>query len=70
MPHLLTVFRIDEDKNYDVDVAILQALLKGMITSQAEHAHIRPFLNLETEDSNSHFQAEGNWIMLMMVLDN
>lgn len=33
MPHLLTVFRIDEDKNYDVDVAILQALLKGMITS-------------------------------------
>ncbi|XP_039539523.1 transient receptor potential cation channel subfamily M member 2 isoform X2 [Pimephales promelas] len=29
MPHLLTVFRIDEDKNYDVDVAILQALLKA-----------------------------------------
>uniref|UniRef100_A0A672MJ60 Transient receptor potential cation channel, subfamily M, member 2 n=1 Tax=Sinocyclocheilus grahami TaxID=75366 RepID=A0A672MJ60_SINGR len=29
MPHLLTVFHIDEDKNYDVDVAILQALLKG-----------------------------------------
>ncbi|XP_073710850.1 transient receptor potential cation channel subfamily M member 2 isoform X2 [Misgurnus anguillicaudatus] len=29
MPHLLTVFRIDEEKNSDVDVAILQALLKA-----------------------------------------
>lgn len=29
MPQLLTVFRIDEEKNYDVDVAILQAFLKG-----------------------------------------
>ncbi|XP_051566552.1 transient receptor potential cation channel subfamily M member 2 [Myxocyprinus asiaticus] len=29
MPHLLTVFRIDEEKNCDVDVAILQALLKA-----------------------------------------
>lgn len=67
MPHLLTVFRIDEDKNYDVDVAILQALLKGMITFQTAHAHISPFLNLETKDLNSHFQAEGNWIMLLMV---
>ncbi|XP_041921258.1 transient receptor potential cation channel subfamily M member 2 [Alosa sapidissima] len=29
MPHLLTVFRMDEDKNSDVDVAILQAFLKA-----------------------------------------
>nr|XP_009303267.1 transient receptor potential cation channel subfamily M member 2 isoform X2 [Danio rerio]6DRK_A Chain A, Transient receptor potential cation channel, subfamily M, member 2 [Danio rerio]6DRK_B Chain B, Transient receptor potential cation channel, subfamily M, member 2 [Danio rerio]6DRK_C Chain C, Transient receptor potential cation channel, subfamily M, member 2 [Danio rerio]6DRK_D Chain D, Transient receptor potential cation channel, subfamily M, member 2 [Danio rerio] len=36
MPHLLTVFRIDEDKNYDVDVAILQALLKA--SRSDEHA--------------------------------
>ncbi|XP_016324834.1 transient receptor potential cation channel subfamily M member 2 [Sinocyclocheilus anshuiensis] len=36
MPHLLTVFHIDEDKNYDVDVAILQALLKA--SRSDEHA--------------------------------
>ncbi|XP_056127350.1 transient receptor potential cation channel subfamily M member 2 [Rhinichthys klamathensis goyatoka] len=36
MPRLLTVFRIDEDKNYDVDVAILQALLKA--SRSDEHA--------------------------------
>ncbi|XP_077071926.1 transient receptor potential cation channel subfamily M member 2 isoform X3 [Siphateles boraxobius] len=36
MPHLLTVFRIDEDKNCDVDVAILQALLKA--SRSDEHA--------------------------------
>lgn len=36
MSHLLTVFRIDEDKNYDVDVAILQALLKA--SRSDEHA--------------------------------
>ncbi|KAI7808565.1 putative transient receptor potential cation channel subfamily M member 2 [Triplophysa rosa] len=29
MAHLLTVFRFDEEKNSDVDVAILQALLKA-----------------------------------------
>lgn len=29
MPHLLTIFRISEDNHGDVDVAILQALLKG-----------------------------------------
>lgn len=29
MPHLLTVFRVCEDNHGDVDVAILQALLKG-----------------------------------------
>ncbi|XP_031442375.1 transient receptor potential cation channel subfamily M member 2 [Clupea harengus] len=29
MPHLLTVFSMDEDKNSDVDVAILQAFLKA-----------------------------------------
>lgn len=29
MPKLLTVFRIDEEKNCDVDVAILHAFLKG-----------------------------------------
>lgn len=29
MPHLLTVFRVSEGKHEDVDVAILQALLKS-----------------------------------------
>lgn len=29
MPHLLTVFRVSEESHGDVDVAILQALLKG-----------------------------------------
>lgn len=29
MSHLLTVFRVCEDNHADVDVAILQALLKG-----------------------------------------
>lgn len=29
MSHLLTVFRVSEDSHGDVDVAILQALLKG-----------------------------------------
>lgn len=29
MSHLLTVFRVSEDNHGDVDVAILQALLKG-----------------------------------------
>ena len=29
MPQLLTVFRMSEDNHDDVDVAILQALLKG-----------------------------------------
>ncbi|XP_041921280.1 transient receptor potential cation channel subfamily M member 2-like [Alosa sapidissima] len=29
MPHLLTVFHVDEDKNSDMDVAILQAYLKA-----------------------------------------
>ncbi|XP_072556390.1 transient receptor potential cation channel subfamily M member 2 isoform X3 [Paramormyrops kingsleyae] len=29
MPHLLTVFRLDEEKHIDLDVAILQALLKA-----------------------------------------
>uniref|UniRef100_A0A8C2GVL8 Transient receptor potential cation channel, subfamily M, member 2 n=1 Tax=Cyprinus carpio TaxID=7962 RepID=A0A8C2GVL8_CYPCA len=36
MSHLLTVFHIDEDKNSDVDVAILQALLK--VPKSDEHA--------------------------------
>ncbi|XP_048857884.1 transient receptor potential cation channel subfamily M member 2 isoform X2 [Brienomyrus brachyistius] len=31
-PHLLTVFRIDEEKHVDLDVAILQALLKASRT--------------------------------------
>lgn len=30
-PQLLTVFRTDEEKTNDVDVAILQAFLKGAI---------------------------------------
>lgn len=29
MSHLLTIFRVNEDTSGDVDVAILQALLKG-----------------------------------------
>lgn len=29
MSHLLTVFRVSEDYRGDLDVAILQALLKG-----------------------------------------
>lgn len=29
MTHLLSVFRVSEDNHGDVDVAILQALLKG-----------------------------------------
>ncbi|XP_072541667.1 transient receptor potential cation channel subfamily M member 2 [Salminus brasiliensis] len=33
MPQLLTVFRIDEDKNSDLDVAILQAFLKASRSS-------------------------------------
>lgn len=33
MRQLLTVFRIDEEKNNDVDVAILQAFLKGAVWS-------------------------------------
>ncbi|XP_042350815.1 transient receptor potential cation channel subfamily M member 2 [Plectropomus leopardus] len=33
IPHLLTVFRISEDNHGDVDVAILQALLKASKTS-------------------------------------
>lgn len=33
MAQLLTVFRIDEEENSDVDVAILQAFLKGAIWS-------------------------------------
>ncbi|KAF7658007.1 hypothetical protein LDENG_00019260 [Lucifuga dentata] len=35
MTHLLTVFRISEGKNEDVDVAILQALLKASSTSES-----------------------------------
>ncbi|KAK2839691.1 hypothetical protein Q5P01_013431 [Channa striata] len=35
MPHLLTVFRISEDSYCDVDVAILQALLKASRTSES-----------------------------------
>ncbi|KAM4609093.1 transient receptor potential cation channel subfamily M member 2 [Polymixia lowei] len=35
MPHLLTVFRISEDKHEDVDVAILQALLKASKNSES-----------------------------------
>ncbi|XP_078142127.1 transient receptor potential cation channel subfamily M member 2 [Centroberyx gerrardi] len=35
MPHLLTVFRISEDKHGDVDVAILQALLKASKNSES-----------------------------------
>ncbi|XP_067370897.1 transient receptor potential cation channel subfamily M member 2 isoform X3 [Channa argus] len=35
MPHLLTVFRISEDSHCDVDVAILQALLKASRTSES-----------------------------------
>uniref|UniRef100_A0A667XU13 Transient receptor potential cation channel, subfamily M, member 2 n=1 Tax=Myripristis murdjan TaxID=586833 RepID=A0A667XU13_9TELE len=35
MPHLLTVFRISEDKHGDVDVAILQALLKASRNSES-----------------------------------
>lgn len=33
MQQLLTVFRIDEENNNDVDVAILQAFLKGAVWS-------------------------------------
>lgn len=32
MSHLLTVFRVSEDNHSDMDVAILQALLKGRNT--------------------------------------
>ncbi|XP_056145143.1 transient receptor potential cation channel subfamily M member 2 [Lampris incognitus] len=35
MPHLLTVFRVREDKHGDVDVAILQALLKASRNSES-----------------------------------
>ncbi|XP_034059864.1 LOW QUALITY PROTEIN: transient receptor potential cation channel subfamily M member 2 [Gymnodraco acuticeps] len=35
MPHLLTIFRISEDNHGDVDVAILQALLKASRTSES-----------------------------------
>uniref|UniRef100_A0A3Q1FJK9 Transient receptor potential cation channel, subfamily M, member 2 n=1 Tax=Acanthochromis polyacanthus TaxID=80966 RepID=A0A3Q1FJK9_9TELE len=35
MPHLLTVFRVSEDKQGDVDVAILQALLKASRISES-----------------------------------
>ncbi|XP_063743322.1 transient receptor potential cation channel subfamily M member 2 [Eleginops maclovinus] len=34
MPHLLTIFRISEDNHRDVDVAILQALLKASRTRE------------------------------------
>ncbi|XP_028292480.1 transient receptor potential cation channel subfamily M member 2 isoform X2 [Gouania willdenowi] len=34
MPHLLTVFRVSDDSNCDVDVAILQALLKASRSSE------------------------------------
>lgn len=35
MPHLLTIYRIGEDNHGDVDVAILQALLKASRTSES-----------------------------------
>ncbi|XP_071321114.1 transient receptor potential cation channel subfamily M member 2 [Trachinotus anak] len=35
MPHLLTVFRVSEDSHGDVDVAILQALLKASRISES-----------------------------------
>ncbi|XP_034042353.1 transient receptor potential cation channel subfamily M member 2 isoform X2 [Thalassophryne amazonica] len=35
MPHLLTVFRVSEDKHGDLDVAILQALLKASRFSES-----------------------------------
>ncbi|KAG7503560.1 transient receptor potential cation channel subfamily M member 2 [Solea senegalensis] len=36
LPHLLTVFRVSEDSHGDVDVAILQALLKASRTSESQ----------------------------------
>nr|XP_029136475.1 transient receptor potential cation channel subfamily M member 2-like [Labrus bergylta] len=36
MPHLLTIFRISEDDHGDVDVAILQALLKASRISESQ----------------------------------
>ncbi|CAB1430717.1 unnamed protein product [Pleuronectes platessa] len=35
LPHLLTVFRVSEDSHGDMDVAILQALLKASRTSES-----------------------------------
>ncbi|XP_069388931.1 transient receptor potential cation channel subfamily M member 2 isoform X2 [Paralichthys olivaceus] len=36
LPHLLTVFRVSEDSHGEVDVAILQALLKASRTSESQ----------------------------------
>lgn len=57
MDHLLTVFRFDEEKNSDVDVAILQALLKG-----SSRRLVRPFSSVFIT-----FPLRCNWITLVTV---
>ncbi|KAG9349264.1 hypothetical protein JZ751_027707 [Albula glossodonta] len=60
-PQLLTVFRIDEEGQNDVDVAILQALLKGIHRwgQGRGGGGWRGFINASSRNNNS--QGRENW---------